>query len=42
MDALFYKSKETISYKKPVPIPGRVSISLETKGDPESFYLDGI
>lgn len=40
--ALFDKSKETISYKKPVPMPGAVSISLEPNGEPESFYADGI
>lgn len=31
-----------ISWGIPVPMPGAVSLSLEPKGEPESFYADGI
>lgn len=29
------------TFAAPVPIPGAVSISLEPKGEPETFYADG-
>ena len=32
----------TVSYDKPVRIPGAVSISLDANGEPENFYADGI
>lgn len=32
----------TITYAKPVPIPGSVSISLEAQGSVDKFYADGI
>ena len=31
-----------ITYEKPVPIPGSVSISLEAQGEISKFYADGI
>ena len=31
-----------ISYGKPVPMPGSVSISLDANGEPENFYADGV
>ena len=41
--ALFDTTEEgVIKYKKPVPMPGAVSISLDPNGEPESFYADGI
>ncbi len=30
-----------VSYGKPVPMPGSVSISLDANGEPENFYADG-
>ena len=32
----------TVKFATPVPIPGAVSISLDPKGEPESFYADGV
>lgn len=32
----------TVSFAKPVAMPGAVSISLDPTGEPESFYADGI
>ena len=32
----------TVSYGKPVPMPGSVSISLDANGEPENFYADGV
>lgn len=32
----------TLSFAKPVPIPGSVSISLEAQGEVSEFYADGI
>ena len=32
----------TVSYGKPVPLPGAVSLSLNANGEPENFYADGI
>ena len=31
-----------VSYAAPVPLPGSVSLSLDTNGEPENFYADGI
>lgn len=31
----------TVTYDKPVPIPGAVSIGLSANGKPENFYADG-
>lgn len=31
-----------VSYGKPVPMPGSVSISLDANGEPENFYADGV
>ena len=32
----------TVTFAKPVEMPGAVSISLDPTGEPESFYADGI
>jgi len=32
----------TVKFATPIPIPGAVSISLDPKGEPESFYADGV
>lgn len=32
----------TVSYGTPTPMPGSVSISLDTNGEPENFYADGV
>ena len=32
----------TVTFGTPIAIPGAVSISLDPKGEPESFYADGV
>lgn len=35
-------SESSVTFSTPVPIPGAVSLSLESKGDISQFYADGI
>ena len=32
----------SVTYAKPVPMPGSVSLSLDANGEPENFYADGV
>ena len=41
--ALMTVSEEgNVTYAKPVPMPGSVSLSLDANGEPENFYADGV
>ena len=39
---LLTNTTSSISYGKPIPIPGAVSLSLDPTGENSAFYADGI